>query len=65
MDELLTAEQVAEHLQMHVGTVRAMCLDGTLPAINISPGRRASWRVARADLEAWLLARRAKMEATR
>jgi excisionase family DNA binding protein len=65
MDELLTTEQVAEYLQMHVVTVRTMCACGELPSINISPGRRASWRVARADLEAWLLARRAKSEASR
>ena len=44
----LTAEQVAEQLQMHPRTVRRMLADGRLPGTKIG---KKEWRVSAAALK--------------
>lgn len=41
-DELLTVEQTAEKLQMHVATVRRMLRNGQLPGVKLGA---KEWRV--------------------
>jgi excisionase family DNA binding protein len=41
-DEMLTPEQAAEKLQVHVATVRKMLRDATLPGIKLGPRQ---WRI--------------------
>lgn len=41
-DEMLTPEQAAEKLQVHVATVRKLLRDGTLPGIKLGPRQ---WRI--------------------
>jgi excisionase family DNA binding protein len=52
--EILTSEQVAEHLQVQHRTVQEWLRSGTLPGIKL--GRL--WRVRREDLEGFLKLRR-------
>jgi excisionase family DNA binding protein len=47
--DLLTPEQVAEYLQVHVETVRRWLRSGELRGVNL--GGRARWRVRREDLQ--------------
>lgn len=49
MGDVLTLEEVAEYLRVHLTTVRRWCRDGQLPALRV--GRTV--RVRRADLDAW------------
>ena len=48
--ELLTCEEAAAHLRLHVRTVGRLLTQGTLPGVKV--GRQ--WRLRRADLEAYL-----------
>jgi excisionase family DNA binding protein len=50
-DEYLTAEQVAEKLQLHVRTVRRLLVDGELPGKKIGA---KEWRVSAAVLKAYI-----------
>ena len=57
LEPLLTPEDVAALLQVVPATVRSWLRAGILPAVKL-PGRsRGSWRIHRADLEAFLAAR--------
>ncbi len=49
VDEVLTAEEVAAYLRVHLMTVRRWCRQGELPAAKV--GR--SYRIRRADLDRW------------
>ena len=46
MDNLLTVEQVAKKLNIHVATVRKLCRDGRLPCVKML--RR--WHIKEAEL---------------
>lgn len=61
--ELLKPEEVAAELRVDRETVARMIRAKTLPAINIGSGARPSWRVERAELVAFVAARRALAEA--
>jgi excisionase family DNA binding protein len=50
--DLLTPEQVAEYLQVHVETVRRWLRSGELRGINL--GGRSRWRVRREDLQRFI-----------
>jgi excisionase family DNA binding protein len=47
---LLTPDEVAELAQLHVTTVRRLCLDGTIPARKIG----GVWRISPKRFEAWI-----------
>ena len=49
MDEVMTAEEVAAYLRVHLITVRRWCRQGELSAVKV--GR--SYRIRRADLDRW------------
>ena len=49
-DDLLTAQEVADYLGLHLVTVRDMLRTGKLPGRKV--GRE--WRVLRSELDAWL-----------
>jgi len=60
-DELsfLTPEQAADYLGgINSRTVTRWAREKYLPAIPIGEGKRRLWRFVRADLDAWMLARR-------
>ena len=50
--EWLTVQEVAADLQVHEETVRRWVRDGLLPVADL--GRKAGYRVKRADLDAFL-----------
>ena len=50
-DELLTVEQAAERLQMHVDTVRRLLREGRLPGRKV--GVR-TWRISAAALQKYM-----------
>jgi len=50
LDDLLTAQEVADYLGLHLVTVRDMLRAGKLPGRKV--GRE--WRTLRSELEAWL-----------
>jgi len=50
LDELLTAQKVADYLGLHLVTVRDMLRTGKLPGRKV--GRE--WRTLRSELDAWL-----------
>ena len=52
MEKLLTTEQVAELLQIHINVIRKWLKEGKLPGIKL--GRE--WRVDPQDLEAFIQA---------
>jgi excisionase family DNA binding protein len=52
--ELLTTAEVSAYLRVGPATIHRMLKDGTLPGVKIGK----SYRVRRADLEAWYEARR-------
>ncbi len=54
METLMTAEQVAEQMQVTVEWVHGMTREGRMPAIKL--GRY--WRFDREDVENWLRERR-------
>ena len=49
-DDLLTAQEVADYLGLHLVTVRDMLRTGKLPGRKV--GRE--WRTLRSELDAWL-----------
>ena len=49
----LTTSQTAEHLQCSTDSVLELIGSGKLIAVNISAGRRASWRIPHANLLAF------------
>jgi excisionase family DNA binding protein len=49
MGDVLTLEEVADYLRVHLTTVRRWCREGQLPALRV--GRTV--RVRRADLDTW------------
>ena len=51
--KLVGIDYAAEFLGLHKNTVLKMAAAGTLPAMKVSPGRRAPWRFDVEDLEAW------------
>ena len=51
--ELLTCEEAATHLRLHVRTVGRLLKQGTLPGVKV--GRQ--WRLRKADLDAHLSGR--------
>jgi len=54
-DELLTLQQVADEMQLHIETIRAWVREKKLPAYKISA---REYRVRRSDLEKFLEDRR-------
>ena len=52
-NKLLSLEQVAEHLGVHRDTVYKLVRSGRLPALQLG-GRKAGWRVAEEDLQAFI-----------
>ena len=54
-EELLTTQDVADHLKVSIQTVRRWIKDDNpekrLPAIRVGP---RMWRISRAELERWL-----------
>ena len=50
--EWLTVQEVAAELQVHEETVRRWIRDGEVPVVDL--GRKAGYRVKRADLDAFL-----------
>jgi len=61
----MKVSEVAAELRCNRETVARRIRDGEIPAINIGTDGSPSWRVDRADLAAWIAARRAKSEASR
>jgi excisionase family DNA binding protein len=53
MDEVMTLEEVAAYLRVHVDTVRRWAREGSLPAVKLGK----AYRVAHSDLKAWWQAR--------
>ncbi len=53
MDEVMTLEEVAAYLRVHVDTVRRWAREGTLPAVKLGK----AYRVTHADLQSWWQAR--------
>ena len=49
MRDVMTVEQAAEYLQMHVETVRRHCRNAKLPAVKIG----GQWRLYRKQLVEW------------
>lgn len=48
---MLTTAQAAERLQTSQEHIQRLCKSGTLPAVNLSPGKkRATYRISEADL---------------
>ena len=56
MDQLLTVDDVAGHIGVHVSTVRGWITSGQLAAFNFRS--KAGYRIRRRDLEAFLHRRR-------
>jgi excisionase family DNA binding protein len=54
MTNILTAEQVAEELQVNVKTVYQWIKEKRLKATNIGTKRKSNWRIERKDLEDFL-----------
>ncbi len=55
-DTLLTVEEVARRLGVHIDTVRRWIRSGELPAINL--GGPAGYRITQADLDRFIKGRR-------
>jgi excisionase family DNA binding protein len=55
-DILLTVEDVAKRLGVHIDTIRRWIRSGELPAINL--GGPAGYRIAQADLDKFIRGRR-------
>lgn len=49
VEEILTAEEVADYLRVHLMTVRRWCREGVLPAAKV--GR--AYRIKKLDLDRW------------
>ena len=58
---MLTVEQTAEKLQMHVATVRRMLRAGQLPGMKLGP---KEWRIPSDALQAFIDAKMGKPAAT-
>ena len=58
MEEILTAEEVADYLRVHLMTVRRWCRSGSLPAAKI--GR--AYRIKKGDLDEWWTKHSARKE---
>src|SRR5579884_2413582 len=54
VEEVLTAEEVAGYLRVHLMTVRRWCREGMLPAVKV--GR--AYRIKRTELDQWWQERR-------
>ena len=50
-DELLTVEEAAAKLKMHIGTVRRLLREKTLPGVKMGPRQ---WRVPAAALKKYV-----------
>lgn len=50
-DELLTVEEAASRLKMHIGTVRRLLREKTLPGVKMGPRQ---WRVPAAALREYV-----------
>ncbi len=59
MEEVLTAEEVAGYLRVHLMTVRRWCREGMLPAVKV--GR--AYRIKRTELDQWWSERRRRSDA--
>ena len=58
MTEWLTTADACEELKLSdVHTVLSWIHSHNLPAVNISSGKRATWRIKREDLDAFLAGR--------
>ena len=54
MDEtpaIMTVEQVAKHLRLHIGTIRQLARDGEIPAFKVGK----LWRFKKELLEQWIV----------
>lgn len=63
-DTFLTSTQAAERLTTTREHVQDLIRAGALPAFNISLGAKARWRIALADLDAFIAARTHKPTTT-
>jgi excisionase family DNA binding protein len=55
-DRSMKVSEVAQELSVSPATVHKYIQNGTLRAANVGTGRKAYWRVQRADFEAFLTA---------
>jgi excisionase family DNA binding protein len=55
-ETLLTVEEVAKRLGVHIDTIRRWIRSGELPAINL--GGPAGYRITRRDLDTFIRSRR-------
>lgn len=58
MEKLMTPEEVADALQMHVETVKRLLREGKLPGFKVS----GQWRVSPSELKVYLEEQRKKSE---
>lgn len=56
----LDPKQMAEELGISADQAKKLITGGHIPAVNVGIGSRTFWRVARADLDAFLEAQRAE-----
>ncbi|GAC1388943.1 MAG: hypothetical protein NVS4B11_04520 [Ktedonobacteraceae bacterium] len=63
-DDLMTVDEVAKELRVNSRKVYQLVQSGELVAANIGTGERKIFRIARSDLEAFLLSRRQKPKTT-
>jgi excisionase family DNA binding protein len=54
---LLTSDQVAEQLNISHWTVDDLRRKKRIPAVNVSTGRKASWRFRQCDVDEFILSR--------
>jgi excisionase family DNA binding protein len=52
MDDWMTAREAAEYARCHWRTLTDACRAGELPGVQRA--RNCTWRVRRADVDAWL-----------
>lgn len=60
MDEVMTLDEVAAYLRIHVDTVRRWAREGTLPAVKLGK----AYRVNSGDLQSWWKERLARQGTT-
>jgi excisionase family DNA binding protein len=53
-NQLLTVEELAQHLQVHQQTVRRWIKEGKLPAIKLGESRTAHYRITERDATRFL-----------
>jgi len=62
-EEVLTAQQVADELKVHIGRVYKWIQDGELAATDLGTSARHNYRINRSDLEDFTRRRRTVQKA--